>query len=118
VGGRLQRQERFNYAQDYLSHGYKELTIPPAPGGGFRMERHALHIWPRHSFMMIALPNLDGSFTCTLFWPYEGPNSFASVRSEADLRGFFARHFPDAVPLMPALAEDYFANPVGPLLTV
>ncbi len=87
-------------------------------GGGFRLEKHALHIWPRHSFMMIALPNLDGSFTCTLFWPYEGPNSFASVSTEADLARFFEQHFPDALHLMPALAEDYFANPVGPLVTI
>jgi kynurenine 3-monooxygenase len=118
VRARLQKRDRFDYSQEYLSHGYKELTIPAAEGGGFRMEEHALHIWPRHSFMMIALPNRDGSFTCTLFWPYEGPNSFASVGTEADLVRFFERHFPDALPLMPGLAEDYFANPVGPLLTV
>jgi kynurenine 3-monooxygenase len=118
VRARLQKRERFDYSQEYLSHGYKELTIPPSEGGGHRMYRHALHIWPRHSFMMIALPNLDGSFTCTLFWPYEGPNSFAEVRTEADLSRFFERHFPDALPLLPHLAADYFANPVGPLLTV
>jgi kynurenine 3-monooxygenase len=118
VRARLQRQDRFDYSQDYLSHGYKELTIPAAEGGGFRMEKHALHIWPRHSFMMIALPNRDGSFTCTLFWPYEGPHGFDRVKTEADLRRVFEEHFPDALPLMPTLAEDYFANPVGPLLTV
>jgi kynurenine 3-monooxygenase len=118
VRARMQKHDRFNYCQDYLSHGYKELTIPPAPGGGFALEKHALHIWPRRSFMMIALPNLDGSFTCTLFWPYEGADSFGAVRCEADLRRFFERHFPDALPLMPGLAEDYFKNPVGPLLTV
>jgi kynurenine 3-monooxygenase len=118
VRARLQKRDRFDYRQDYLSHGYKELTIPAAPGGGFRMEEHALHIWPRHSFMMIALPNRDGSFTCTLFWPYDGPHSFAAVQTEADLRRVFERQFPDALPLMPTLAADYFANPVGPLLTV
>ena len=118
VRARMQKHDRFNYSQEYLSHGYKELTIPPAPGGGFCMEKHALHIWPRHSFMMIALPNLDGSFTCTLFWPYEGPHSFAEVKTEADLFRVFDRYFPDALPLMPTLPADYFANPVGPLLTV
>jgi kynurenine 3-monooxygenase len=118
VRGQLQKRDRFNYRQDYESHGYKELTIPSAANGGFALEKHALHIWPRHSFMMIALPNLDGSFTCTLFWPYEGPNSFAAVQSEADLLRFFEQHFSDALPLMPALAHDFFANPVGPLVTI
>jgi kynurenine 3-monooxygenase len=115
---KMQIMERFNYQQDYLNYGYKELTIPPNAGGDFRMEKHALHIWPRQSFMMIALPNLDGSFTCTLFWPYEGPNSFAAIETDSDLRTFFNEQFPDALPLMPSLAEDYRKNPVGPLLTV
>jgi kynurenine 3-monooxygenase len=114
----LQRQERFNYQQDYLSHGYKELTIPSGSSGGFQMEKHALHIWPRASFMMIALPNLDGSFTCTLFWPYDGPNSFAALQTEADVLRYFQDQFPDAVPLIPDLGQQFFANPVGSLLTV
>jgi kynurenine 3-monooxygenase len=118
VRSTLQKQERFNFQQEYLSHGYKELTMPPAEGGGFRMEKHALHIWPRHSFMMIALPNSDGSFTCTLFWAYDGPNSFGAIRSEADLLRFFEQQFPDALPHMPTLVEDYFQNPVGPLVTM
>ncbi|HYV38962.1 MAG TPA: NAD(P)/FAD-dependent oxidoreductase [Gemmataceae bacterium] len=118
VRAAMQRHERFNYQQSYLSHGYKELSIPPGPGGTFLMERHALHIWPRHSFMMIALPNLDGSFTCTLFWPYEGENSFAALRNDDDIRRFFAEQFADAAPLMPDLVEQYRANPIGPLLTV
>ena len=79
VRGRMQKQERFDYSQEYLSHGYKELTISAGPGGSFRLEKHALHIWPRQSFMLIALPNADGSFTCTLFFPFEGPLSFASL---------------------------------------
>ena len=95
---------RGNRPQEYLGHGYKELTIAAGPGGAFRMEKNALHIWPRGGFMMIALPNADGSFTCTLFWPYEGPNSFASVRSEGQLRAFFEAQFPDALPLLPDLA--------------
>ena len=118
VRRRMQGVNRFDYQQDYLKHGYKELVIPAQDAGGFRMERNALHIWPRRSFMMIALPNFDGSYTCTLFWPFEGPFSFASVENEKDLLGFFERHFPDAIELMPALVEDYFANPVGSLVTV
>jgi kynurenine 3-monooxygenase len=118
VRRRLMRLDRFDFSQDYLSHGYKELTIPPAPGGGFRMEREALHIWPRGGFMMIALPNRDGSFTCTLFWPHSGPNSFASLAGAADVRRFFERRFPDAVPLMPDLAEQYLGNPVSSLVTI
>ena len=118
VRRRLMRLDRFDFRQDYLSHGYKELTIPPAPGGGFRMEKGALHIWPRGGFMMIALPNRDGSFTCTLFWPHEGPNGFASLAGAADVRRFFERQFPDAVPLMPDLVEQYLGNPVSSLVTI
>jgi len=114
----MQRLDRFEYQQSYLEHGYKELTIPPTAGGGFAMEKNALHIWPRRSFMMIALPNPDGSFTCTLFWPFEGPSSFASIRGEDDVRRFFASEFPDAVPLMPTLLEDFFRNPTGSMVTV
>jgi kynurenine 3-monooxygenase len=118
IRARMQRQERFDFSQDYLTHGYKELTIPAAPGGGFRMEKHALHIWPRQRFMLIALPNQDGSFTCTLFFPYDGAPSFASLQTEQDVRSFFAQQFPDAVPLMPSLTEDFFRNPTGPLVTI
>jgi kynurenine 3-monooxygenase len=118
VRGQLQKQERFNYRQDYLSHGYKELTIPAGAGGAFQMEKHALHIWPRGSFMMIALPNLDGSFTCTLFWPFEGPNSFAALRTPQAIESFFRQQFPDAVPLIPTLAEDFLHNPTGALVTI
>ena len=118
VRRQMMRVDRFDYRQDYLSHGYKELTIPPAPGGGFLMERNALHIWPRGGYMMIALPNRDGSFTCTLFWPHDGPNSFSALRTEADVAAFFRREFPDAVPLMPDLARQYLANPIGSLVTI
>ncbi|HEV8124221.1 MAG TPA: NAD(P)/FAD-dependent oxidoreductase [Gemmatimonadales bacterium] len=114
----MQKRELFDYSQSYLAHGYKELYIPPRPGGGFQMEPNALHIWPRGGFMMIALPNQDGSFTCTLFWPFEGPNSFANLRSPEDVLGFFQETYPDAVPLMPTLAQDFFANPTGSLVTV
>lgn len=118
VRAQLQRHERFNYRQDYLEHGYKELTIPAGPGNSFQLEKHALHIWPRGQFMMIALPNPDGSFTCTLFWPFAGPYSFAAMQTEKDVRAFFAAQFPDAVPLMPALAEDFLHNPTGELVTI
>src|SRR5438067_3188808 len=82
------------------------------------MEKNALHIWPRKSFMMIALPNPDGSFTCTLFWEFEGPRSFASTKTDDDVRRFFDEEFPDAVPLMPALLEDFKNNPTGSLVTI
>ena len=118
VRGQLQVRDRFSYAQSYLAHGYKELYIPPGPGGSFQMEPHALHIWPRGSFMMIALPNRDGSFTCTLFWPFEGSNGFGAIRTESELLRFFQETYPDAVPLMPSLAHDYFANPTSSLVTV
>ena len=114
----MQRHDRFNYRQDYLEHGYKELTIPAGPGGEWRLQKNVLHIWPRKSFMMIALPNADGSFTCTLFWPFEGPNSFAKIETEEDVMRFFQREFPDSVSHMPTLAKDYFDNPVGSLVTV
>ena len=118
VRARLQKQERFDYAQEYLSHGYKELTIPPGPGGSFLLEKHALHIWPRHSFMLIALPNADGSFTCTLFYPFDGPRSFAALRTPEDVGRFFREQFPDAAALMPHLAEEFFGHPTGPLVTI
>jgi len=114
----MQRTDRFEYSQSYLAHGYKELTIPPTADGGWRMEKHALHIWPRKSFMMIALPNPDGSFTCTLFWEFEGPRSFSTVHSDDEVRRFFNEEFPDAVPLMPALLDDFRENPTGSLVTV
>jgi len=108
----------FEYDESYLAHGYKELTIPPAPDGSWRMEKEALHIWPRKSFMMIALPNPDGSFTCTLFWEFEGPRSFKSTKTDEEVCDFFEEEFPDAVPLMPALLEDFRNNPTGSLVTI
>ena len=114
----MQRQGRFNFSQDYLEHGYKELHIPPADDGMHRLERNALHIWPRHSFMLIALPNPDGSFTCTLFLQHEGEPSFASLDDAGSVRRFFEQEFPDVVPLMPTLIEDFERNPTAPLGTV
>jgi kynurenine 3-monooxygenase len=115
----MQMQIRgFEYDERYLAHGYKELTIPPGSDGSWQMEKHALHIWPRKSFMMIALPNPDGSFTCTLFWEFKGPRSFAATKTDNDVRQFFDEEFPDAVPLMPTLLEDFRQNPTGSLVTI
>jgi len=108
----------FQNDESYLAHGYKELTIPPGPDGSWLMEKNALHIWPRKSFMMIALPNPDGSFTCTLFWEFEGPRSFATTKTKDDVRRFFEEEFPDAVSLMPSLLDDFQNNPTGSLVTI
>jgi kynurenine 3-monooxygenase len=110
--------DNFEYDESYLAHGYKELTIPPASDDLWRMEKEALHIWPRKSFMMIALPNPDGSFTCTLFWEFEGPRSFATTKTDGEVCDFFREEFPDAVPLMPTLLEDFRQNPTGSLVTI
>jgi kynurenine 3-monooxygenase len=119
VRGAMQQQIKgFEYEESYLAHGYKELTIPPAADGGWRMQKEALHIWPRKSFMMIALPNPDGSFTCTLFWEFKGPRSFASITTDDAVRRFFDEEFSDAVPLMPTLLDDFRENPTGSLVTI
>ncbi|MBF9223750.1 FAD-dependent oxidoreductase [Hymenobacter ruricola] len=118
VRGALQKTDRYDYSQQYLEYGYKELTIEAGPGGAWQLEKNALHIWPRGQYLMIALPNLDGSFNCTLFFPYEGPESFAALQTPADVVAFFGRVFPDAVPLMPALTEEFFTHPTGSLVTI
>jgi kynurenine 3-monooxygenase len=110
--------DRFEYNQHYIEAGYKELIIPPASDGSFLMEKNALHIWPRGSFMMIALPNPDGNFTCTLFLPFEGEKSFAKLTTREAVQRFFEEEFPDAVPLMPTLVDDFFTNPTASLVTV
>ena len=104
-------------SEELLPSGYKELTMP-AHEGGFAMHREALHIWPRGNFMLIALPNLDGSYTCTLFLPFEGSPSFAQLRTEADAQAFFEKHFPDAVPLIPGLSRQFMQAPLGHMVTV
>jgi kynurenine 3-monooxygenase len=118
----LQRTDRFNYTQRYLDHGYKELTIPAStvdtPWGNHRMDPKALHIWPRGNFMLIALPNADGTFTCTLFLPFEGDISFEHLTDDASVTAFFQRYFPDAVALMPTLLADFRQNPTSSLCTV
>ncbi|HEX2684462.1 MAG TPA: NAD(P)/FAD-dependent oxidoreductase, partial [Ferruginibacter sp.] len=112
------QHDRFQYNQHYIDFGYKELHIPAATNGDFQLEKNALHIWPRGNYMMIALPNIDGSFTCTLFFPFEGDPSFASLDTKEKLRSFFEKTFTDAAALMPTLEEDFFKNPTGSLVTV
>jgi kynurenine 3-monooxygenase len=110
--------DRANFSQTYLEHGYKELCIPPDAAGNMMMEKNALHIWPRHNFMLIALPNTDGTFTCTLFLPFEGEISFEKIKTEQDAITFFDTHFPDARKLMPTFIEDFFGNPTSSLATM
>jgi len=110
--------DRFEYNQHYIDCGYKELIIPPGKNGEFLMEKNALHIWPRGSFMMIALPNPDGNFTCTLFLPFEGEKSFEKLKTNEEVAKFFNDEFPDAVALMPTLLQDFANNPVASLVTV
>jgi kynurenine 3-monooxygenase len=114
----MQKAPNFNINQQHEAYGYKELQIPAAAAGKHRMEKHALHIWPRKSFMMIALPNLDGSFTVTLFAPFKGENSFETVTTAKEVETYFNGNFPDAVPLMPGLKEDFFTNPTSSLVTI
>ncbi len=110
--------DRFEYKQFYIEAGYKELVIPAGPNGEFLIEKNALHIWPRKSFMMIALPNIDGTFTCTLFMPFVGENSFEQLKTREEVKKFFDQVFPDAVPLMPTLLDDFMNNPTASLVTV
>src|SRR5690606_9038185 len=116
VRSALQFTDRYNFSQHYIEHGYKELHIPPREGKV--LEKNALHIWPRESFMMIALPNRDGSFTCTLFFPYDGEHSFNTLKSNEAIEHFFKTHFPDAYKLMPSLLEDFNTNPTSSLVTI
>ncbi len=118
VRNRLQRLERYDYSQEYLNHGYKELEIPPGPDGKHQLDVTSLHIWPRGEFMMIGLPNVDGSITCTLFMAYEGKDAFENLKDEKTIRAFFEQHFPDAAPLMPELVEDFNNNPTGSLVMI
>jgi kynurenine 3-monooxygenase len=118
----MQKMQRFNYSQEYENYGYKELTISSGPNSSFLLEKNCLHIWPRGAFMLIALPNLDGSFTCTLFLAYDtvlgGENSFENLTSNEKVVKFFNKQFPDAEKLMPELTAEFFGNPTGSLVTV
>ena len=112
------QHDRFQYQQYYINFGYKELTIPAGENETFLLEKNALHIWPRGNYMMIALPNIDGSFTCTLFFPFEGETSFATLHTKEKVRSFFKKTFTDAATLMPTLEDDFFNNPTASLVTV
>jgi kynurenine 3-monooxygenase len=112
------QHDRFQYSQYYIDFGYKELHIPAGKNGEFLLEKNALHIWPRGNYMLIALPNIDGSFTCTLFFPFEGEPSFASLDSKEKVLDFFKKTFSDATEIMPGLTDDFFHNPTSSLVTV
>ena len=118
IRGEMLKLQRFNFSQQYLDYGYKELTIPAGPDGRHVLELHALHIWPRGTFMLIALPNIDGTFGCILFLPFEGESSFAALDNESNVLSFFKAEFPDALQLMPHLTENFFANPTGAMVTI
>ncbi|WP_223551251.1 NAD(P)/FAD-dependent oxidoreductase [Aestuariivivens sp. NBU2969] len=109
----------FSFSQDYLTHGYKELSILPNNDGSYKTFKNALHIWPRGNFMLIALPNLDGSFTVTLFLSYdEGEYNFNNLTNDKIVLEFFKKEFPDALAIMPNLLKDFFKNPTAALGTV
>jgi kynurenine 3-monooxygenase len=109
---------RFNFSQQYLDYGYKELTIPAGASGQHLLETNALHIWPRGNLMLIALPNIDGTFACILFLPFEGAESFAALATRSHVSQFFENRFPDAFRLMPELVNNYFTNPTGAMVTI
>lgn len=114
----MQKSMIFYFSQKYLHHGYKELVIPANADGTHKLDKNCLHIWPRGEFMMIALANMDGSFTCTLFFPMEGETSFESLKTREQVAAFFDQTFPDAVAMMPTLLKDYFENPTSTLIMV
>lgn len=112
------QSDRFEYNQHYIDCGYKELIIPAGKNGEFLLDKNALHIWPRGSFMMIALPNPDGNFTCTLFLPFEGEKSFSNLKTDKQVEDFFKSEFSDAFTLMPTLISDFKTNATASLVTV
>ena len=115
----LERKFLFSYSQNYLSHGYKELEIPADKNGKHQISDGHLHIWPRGEYMLIALPNMDGSFTVTLFLSYdEGEYNFKNLTSEEKITTFFEKQFPDALKLIPSIKDEFFNNPTGPLGTI
>lgn len=114
----LMRRPMFNYSQTFLEHGYNELTISAGPNGAFQIQKDALHIWPRGNFMIIALPNPSGDFTCTLFLPFKGEVSYESLKTDADTKRFFETYFPDLIALMPDYLTQFNRNPASPLVTI
>ena len=118
VRNSMMKTERYNYSQTYLDHGYKELTIPANADGTHKIDKNALHIWPRGNYMLIALPNTDGTFTCTLFMPYKGEISYEALNTNEKVTAFFSKTFPDALALMPNLEKEYKKNPTSSLVTI
>ena len=118
VRHKMQRRSRFDYSQDFLDVGYKELTIPPNPDGSHKLDKHSFHIWPRGRFMFIAMPNLDGSFTCTLFLPFEGEVSFEKINTKAEAKDFFRTYFPNVMQDIENLTQDFFKNPTSAMVTM
>ncbi len=115
----MQRLPRFNYSQKYIDDGYKELLLPANEDGSYKLEKNALHIWPRGRFMLIALPNDDGSFTCTLFMPFEGgKNAFDSLDTDEKIVQFFKDTFPDFYEMMPNLLENWHQHPLSSLAII
>jgi kynurenine 3-monooxygenase len=111
----MQKLDRFNYSQTYIEDGYREILLPANPDGSYKIEKNALHIWPRGRFMLIGLPNEDGSFTCTLFMPYEGENSFSKLTSKEAVNDFFKTTFPDFYEMMPNIADAWEDHPLASL---
>lgn len=118
VRERMLHTDRFSYAQTYIEHGYKELNMLPDENGKHKMDVNTLHIWPRGEFMMIALPNPDGTYTCTLFLGWEGQDSFSNLQSDEDIEAFFKAHFPDLIPLIPDYIAQFKSNPASSLMTL
>ena len=118
VRGEMVKQPRFNYSQQYISAGYKEIHFPPAEDGSPQLDLDALHIWPRKEFMLMGLANLDNGFTGTIFGPWEGENSFESVQTEEEVEAYFQKFYPDAIPMIPDYKEQYLNNPTSALVIV
>jgi kynurenine 3-monooxygenase len=118
IRSEMLKRNRFDFSQQYLDYGYKELTIPATAEGKHALETNALHIWPRGNYMLIALPNVDGTFACILFLPFAGRDSFELLGTRESIFEFFHSRFPDASDLMPDLAENFFANPIGSMVTI
>ncbi len=118
VRHKMQRRSRFDYSQKFIDVGYKELTISANADGSHKMDASSFHIWPRGGFMFIAMPNIDGSFTCTLFMPFEGLNSFESIKTKENAKDFFKVHFPNVIDEIENLSEDFFRNPTSAMVTM
>ncbi|OQD41599.1 FAD-dependent oxidoreductase [Croceivirga radicis] len=118
VRHKMQRRSRFDYSQDFIDVGYKELTIAPDENGNHKLDKNSFHIWPRGKFMLIAMPNLDGSFTCTLFLPFEGDVSFETLTTEEKAKDFFKEYFPNVRKEIEDLTKDFFKNPTSAMVTM